>query len=410
MDQIELYSRIFGIDAPWQVANVELDMAAGQINVTVNHDRSEQLCCSECGKVGSGYDHRARSWRHLDTCQYKTFIYCDVPRVRCSEHGVRQIRVPWAEPGSGFTAMFESLVIDWLRAASISDVAKLMRLGWGQIDLIQSHAVERGLQRREEISTRALCVDEIAKRRGHNYMTVVSDLETGAVLEVGQGRESRVFADFLNGLSQKQQKAIRTVSMDMWPAYITAVEQVLGDAHKKICFDPFHIAQHLNRAVDAVRRQEHAELRRLGRDDLKKSRYLWLRNPTKMLQKQFERLEELCRCGLKTARAWMYKENMMNILRYTSRTFATVAIDLWYSKAIRSRLEPMKKAARTIKAHQYGIINAMAFRRSNAMAESNNSRIVSLKQRARGYRNPERFRTAILFHLGQLDMYPRPAA
>ena len=178
-------------------------------------------------------------------------IHCDVPRVRCPEHGVRQVCVPWAEPGSGFTMLFEALVIDWLRAASISDVARLMRLGWGQIDLIRSRAVERGLRRREELTTKHLAVDEIARRRGHNYMTVISDQQTGAVLEVADGRETESFAGFLRGLSAKQRKAIRTVSMDMWRAYIAAVEQVLGDADKKICFDPFHVAQQLNRAVDA---------------------------------------------------------------------------------------------------------------------------------------------------------------
>ena len=124
----DLYAQILGIKSPWQVAGVELDVSAGEVTVQVEQEAGVKSCCPSCGKAAPGYDSRRRRWRHLDTCQYKTILVADVPRVKCEEHGVVTVSVPWAEPGSGFTAMFEALVIDWLKEASISAVSRLMGL------------------------------------------------------------------------------------------------------------------------------------------------------------------------------------------------------------------------------------------------------------------------------------------
>ncbi|MEJ1438209.1 MAG: helix-turn-helix domain-containing protein, partial [Candidatus Sedimenticola sp. (ex Thyasira tokunagai)] len=119
------------------------------VTVHVKQKAGVKQCCSTCGQVSPGYDSRKRRWRHLDTCQYKTILVADVPRVQCKEHGVVTVPVPWAEPGSGFTAMFEALVIDWLKEASISALSRLMGLSWNAIDGIMQRAVRRGLVRRE---------------------------------------------------------------------------------------------------------------------------------------------------------------------------------------------------------------------------------------------------------------------
>jgi transposase len=156
----DLYAQILGIKSPWQVSHVELSPSDGEVTVHVEQEKGAKNCCPTCGKVSPGYDSRTRSWRHLDTCQYKTILIAEVPRVKCQEHGVITVSVPWAEPGTGFTAMFEALVIDWLKEASTLAVSRLMGLSWNAIDGIMQRAVKRGLSRREELRVTQIGVDE----------------------------------------------------------------------------------------------------------------------------------------------------------------------------------------------------------------------------------------------------------
>ena len=146
----ELYAQILGIKSPWIVSRVELVLSAGEVTVHVEQAPGAKQYCPICAKVSPGYDSRPRRWRHLDTCQYKTILVADVPRVQCPEHGVVTVAVPWAEPGSGYTALFEALVIDWLQEASTAAVSRLMRLSWNAIDGMMQRAVKRGLSRSRE--------------------------------------------------------------------------------------------------------------------------------------------------------------------------------------------------------------------------------------------------------------------
>jgi len=175
----DLYAQILGIKSPWQVSGVELDLSEGEVTVHVEQEKGATQCCPTCGEVSAGHDSRTRRWRHLDTCQYKTILVADVPRVKRQEHGVVTAGVPWVEPGSGFTAMFEALVIDWLKETSISTVSRLMGLSWTAIDGIMQRAVDRGLSRREEICVTQIGLDETAFRKRHDDVTIASDHEAG---------------------------------------------------------------------------------------------------------------------------------------------------------------------------------------------------------------------------------------
>ena len=252
----DLYAQILGIKSPWQVAAVELSVSEGEVTVQVEQVEGVKSCCPSCGKESPGYDLRRRRWRHLDTCQYRTILVADVPRVKCEEHGVVTVSVPWAEPGSGFTAMFEALVIDWLKEASTSAVSRLMGLSWNAIDGIMQRAVERGLSRREEVFPTQIGVDETAFRKRHDYVTVVSDQEAGSVLHVGSDRKKETLKAWYESLTEEQREAIESVSMDMWPAFINATLESLPGAEEKIAFDKFHVAKYLGEADDKVSRQE----------------------------------------------------------------------------------------------------------------------------------------------------------
>ena len=405
MKDTQLYSQILGIEKPWKVTDVKVSLPEDEVEVFVEHGGSK-LSCPKCGKTCPGYDKRTRRWRHLDTCQLKTLLVADVPRVQCAEHGVVNVSVPWAEPGSGFTAMFEALVIDWLQAASISAVADRMKLSWNAVDGIMQRAVKRGLSRREALSPTRISVDETAYRKGHDYITVVTDQVQGTVLHVADDRKTGSLAEFYALLSEEQKAGIESVCMDMWPAYIKATREALSDADSRIAFDRFHVAQYLGKAVDQVRKQEHRQLLGQGDDRMKGSKYQWLRNRRNMSRRQHLDFSVLRHSSLKTARAWAIKEFASQLWDYRSRIWAAKGWKRLLGWMARSRLKPMQQTGKTLRNHLWGILNAVILGVDNSHAESMNSRIKTVKVRARGFRNKQRFRNAIYFHLGGLNLYP----
>ena len=401
----ELYAAILGIRAPWQVVSVELDPKAEEVRVAISAQPGAHFTCPQCGNECPGYDTRKRSWRHLDTCQFKTVLEADVPRVSCSDHGVVQIDVPWAEPNSGFTALMEALVIDWLRESSISAVARRMRLTWDQIDGVMQRAVRRGLLRRTKRTVKHVAVDETSFQKRHEYVTVVSD-QNGGVLHVGDGRTQEALDAYWRSLDAESLAALESVAMDMCQAYIQSTLRHVPDAPSKIAFDRFHVARAINVAVDEVRRREHRELAAAGNPTLKRTKYVWLTNPEDHNELQGAIFELLNDIGLKVARAWAMKETARGLWNYVTRGWAKRAWDKWIGWAMRSRLEPMKRAAKMVKAHLWGILNAIVLKVTNARAESINAKIQWIKSTACGFRNRQRFKNAIYFHCGNLDLYP----
>ena len=376
MTETTLYERLLGIERPWRVHDVRLALERGDVEVGVELV-GETLVCPACGAACPGYDRRPPVWRHLDTMQYRTLVRAEVPRVRCAEHGVQQVPVPWADAQARFTALFEAMVIDWLKVASFAAVARQCRLSWDQVAGIQARAVRRGLSRRAVAAAPLVGVDETSFQRRHEYVTVVNDLTASAprVLYVADGRDRAALDGYFDAVGEAGCAQIEMVAMDMWPAYIGSVHD---HTEAPIAFDKFHIAQHLGAAVDQVRRSENRALRQQGDDRLAKTRYLWLTRPANLTPRQRRAFTPLRTSALRVARAW----------------------------AIRSRLEPIKKVARMIKRHWDGVINAVLTNVTNARSEGINAKIQWIKRQACGYRNRERFRNAIYFHLGGLDLYP----
>ena len=411
MQSEELYAQLLGLRAPWKVTSVELEMPA-KVTVYVELEASADVDCPECGKACRRHDTRQRKWRHLDTMQAQTVLVADVPRGECPEHGVKQMQVPWAAPGSRFTAMFEILVIDWLKAAkgNVTAVASQLGMTWDQVDGVMSRAVERGLQRRTVESPRRLGVDETSFKRRHQYVTVVADLESHRVLHVAEGRGKAALSSYFEALTDEQRGELEAIALDMHGPFISAIRQYVPDAEAKMCFDKFHVAALLSHAVDLVRRAESRELHECGDDRLKRTRYLWLSNPTTMSDERWAGFEHLRESTLKTARAWAIKEAAMEV--WTLDASAPVLLDAWRAVIAwgrRSRLAPIKRAMATLRDHLTGVIRAQQLRLTNARLEGINSIIQGLKRTARGFRNRDRFRNAIYFHLGGLDLYPKPA-
>ncbi len=318
--------------------------------------------------------------------------------------------MPWAEAGSRFTAMFEALAIDWLKHASIKAVAEQLRISWAQADGIMQRAVARGLARRKVEAPRHAGVDETSFQKRHEYVTVVSDLERSTVVHVADDRGRAALDGFWTTLTPEQRGQVEAVSMDMWEPYIQSTREHLPGAAEKIVFDKFHIAQHLGNAVDAVRRREHRARMAQGDPILKGTKYRWLENPEHRDRTGTRAFNLLCEIVACVGRAWAIREAAMALwdLRYpgvADRNFKT-----WYRWARRSRLEPMRKVAAMIKRHWANIRTYFTHRITNAGAESLNAKIQQAKRRACGFRSRERFRTAIFFHCGGLDLYPAKLA
>jgi transposase len=371
------------------------------------HQDAPSWPCGECGAPSKLYDHqRERQWRHLDTCQYHTILHAEPPRSQCPTHGVRVVKLPWAEPSGRFTALFEAVAISWLKTASQKAVAEQLGLSWDEIHGIMDRAVKRGLKRREAEPVPRLGVDEKAFRKGQKYLTVVNDLTRNRVLYVAEDRKQASLDGFWGTLTEDQQKGIEAVAMDMWDPYVESVRAHVKDADQKIVFDKFHVAQHLSQAVDDVRRKENKELRAQGDERLVGTRYDWLHNPTTMDPKDRREFAALRDSELKTARAWAMKETAMSLYNYTYEGPARKHFQWWYKWAVRSRLAPMKEVAGMLKRRFDNIITYLKHRITNAASESINSKIQWVKYTARGFRNKQNFISAIYFHCGGLDLAP----
>ena len=408
MRDTELYRHLLGLESPWEVSRVELSAEGGRIDVWVEHPKRTRFLCPECDTELSVYDHaEEREWRHLDSCQFITYLHAKPPRINCAEHGVIQIRLPWAEPMSRFTILFERLAVDVLKECDVSGASGLLRTSWDETWHLMERAVARGLSVKEPGAPAHLGVDEKSAGRGQDYITIVSDLDKGTVCHIADERRQASLDGYFDTLTPEHLAGIEAVAMDMWEPYANSVRAHLADADDKIVFDRFHLMGYLGKAVDTVRKQENRALMAEGDRSLAGSKYLWLYSRENLPNRHRGRFASLRDTDLKTARAWAIKETLRHFWEYKRRGWAERHWKSWYFWATHSRLQPIIEAARTLKRHEAGLLSYFAHPITNAGAEGLNSRIQALRVSARGYRNREHFKTAIHFHLGGLALYPQ---
>ena len=355
-DLNEHYRGLLGLDESWRVEDVELDLLNNQVLIQLGH-LGGRLTCPECGGDCSQADRGPeRTWRHLDTMQFKTELKARVPRSRCAKCGVKTIAVPWAAKHSRFTLMFEAFAIKALQCcANVSKAATLLGLSWDSVHKIIERAVQRGLDRRQLEGIKHVGMDEKSFGKGHDYVSVLTDIDNRRVLEVARERTTESADSLWETLSEPQRKAIESVSMDMWQAFMTSAGANAPNA--EIVHDKFHISKYLGEAVDKVRRTENKTLKSKGDERLKGSRQLWLYSFENLDEDRQEQLTELQQQDLKTSRAWAIKENFRWFWDYTYAGNAKKFFDRWYGWARRSRLEPIKKVALQLKTHLEGLLS-----------------------------------------------------
>lgn len=408
MEDRELYTALLGLNYPWRVKEVKLNLAANRVDVWVEEAKEAKWFCPECKNSMPIYDHaEERVWRHLDTCHCQTYLHARLPRTKCSEHGVRKVVAPWAEPGSRFTLRFESKLIDTLKECDVTGVGRLMDSSWDEVWRVMEKAVQSGLSRKEQRIPEYLSIDEKAFAKRHRYETVVCDLKKGTVEYVIEDREQASLESYYGQFNDKEREKVKAVAMDMWDPYIAATRAYIPQAEDKIVFDRFHVTRQVTEAVDKVRRHEHKALMAQGDETLKKTKYLWLANKENIPEWRKEEFVAIKGMNLKTGRAWAIKESLRKFWTYHYPKNALTYFKRWYFWATHSRLDPMIKAAKTLERHLANIMTYFKHRITNATAEGLNSKIQMVKLMACGFRNRDHYRTAIYFHCGGLDLYPR---
>jgi transposase len=398
------YGKLLGIGKPWEVRAAQLDLIRGRVEIEVGWDEAAAVVCPECGKECARHDHAPeREWRHLNVMQFLTVIRARIPRCRCPEHGVKTVRVPWAEKDSRFTVHFESLAIQIIDACrSLTQAADLLQLDWDGVQRIVDRAVARGLLRRSTEGVRYVGLDEKSFGRGQRYVSIATDIKGARVLEVVPGNDQAAGESLWRALPPEQRSKVEAAAMDMSAGFAAATRAQAPQA--AIVHDKFHVAKLLNDAVDQTRRAEHQQLHAEGDDTLKHTRYLWLHG--QLPEEKQASFAELLEINLKTARAWAYKEQFVEFWGQADAAHGMDFFSQWKRSVMRSRLTKVKAVAKTLHKHLTNLLTYFMHPITNAVSEGFNSRIQAIKADARGFRRFINYRSRILFHCGKLNMLP----
>jgi len=374
-----------------------------EVHITVSWPKKQKAPCPLCGIDASLYDHcPERTWRHLDTMQFKTIIHSSVPRIDCPTHGVQTIAIPWSKKYSRFTILFERLAIDLLRSCQNQKSAQeLLRLSWEEIHHIQEKAVERGLRSRQNLPLPHLGVDEKSFKKNHSYVTLTYDLNRSTVLDVAPDRKETSLSALFDSMTPSQKESIQAVAVDIWDPFLSAIKKCLP--HASIVHDKFHLMRHLLQGVDNVRKQEAKTHHGL----LKGTKYLWLKNPKNWTPWQKDHFDALKTQELTTGKAWAYKELFQEFFHCDHEEAGRNFFIKWYWEVTHSGLKPLIAIAKMFKAHLSHIVSFLTHRITNAVAEGINSKIQQIKSAAQGFRNFQNYQIAILFHCGGLNLYPQ---
>ena len=305
MQEREFYEQILGLESPF-VSSVKLDMQGQQVDVYVEHSEGIKFCCPECSQLLSCYDHAStRTWRHLDTMQFETLLHAAVPRVSCLEHGVKQAKVPWAEPRSRFSLLFERLAIDVLLSTQgIKSAQAILRTGWEQTWSILVRAVRRGQLRKTPLAIRHLGIDEKSFSKWHIYLTLRYRLERSWVEAGSDGYDTTAANACFSKLSPSQIESVEAIALDMNAAYVRSAKENIPLAEEKIVHDRFHVMKLAADAVDRVLRQENRKLKKDDDPRLTGAKFPWIKSQENLTDKQRVIFDEVFSCQLATAEAW----------------------------------------------------------------------------------------------------------
>ena len=400
----DFFNLVLDFGDEWVITNIETDHIKCHVYLELEYksDCYEDPVTLESAKL---YDHaEVREWRHLDILHYKSYVRCRIPRVLCSNGQVKRIATGWADKHDRHTYHFEVKVINLLMATkNQTKTAEFLNCGFRLVNRIMHRCTERGMGLRSisKVPFEHISIDEKSFRKGHKYVTVISHPSSGVILDVGEDRDGESVNKLLtNTFTDAQRNSMRTISMDMWKAYINSAKSHLPNA--EIVHDKFHLIAYLNKSMDQVRRREVTE-----NEVLINSRYALLKNEENMTQKQKGRFEIIKSSNLEVAKVWHIRENFKSLFDcYNEEKEAKALLSNWAYDSFMNNIHEVNKVILMFLDHTKGIVNALMSNLNNAMAERLNGKIQEVKIVGKGYRTFRNFRSAILFFHGGLNLYP----
>ena len=401
MRDTNLLGLALGLTKPWTVTRCDFDAPAHRLDIHIDFAAGSRFACPECAAEGCpAYDSETKAWRHLNFFQHQAWLHARVPRVRCPNCGIKTVAsLPWARKDSGFTLLFEALVMTLVTSMPVGAAARLVGEHDTRLWRVIHHYVEEARARANASDVTRVAIDETAARRGHDYITLFVDIDEARVVHVTEGKDAATVAAFAADLIEHggDPDQITEVCIDMSPAFIKGTAEQLPNA--EVTFDKFHAVKIINDAVDEVRRAEQK-----GQMALKGTRYIWLRNPNTLSDRQRATLDALPTRTLKTARAYQIRLAFQDLYAEGDPESAAVYLKQWYFWATHSRLPPMIDAARTVKRHWDGILRWFDSKIANGLIEGINSLIQAAKAKARGYRSSRNLKAIVYLIAGKLDL------
>ena len=400
MRDTDLLQLALALVPPWLVRRSDFDPQRRRLDIHIDFPRGSRFACPGCGAADCpAYDTEEMTWRHLNFFQHHAYLHARVPRIDCASCGIKKVSVPWAREGSGFALLFEALIMALVQAMPVKAVARLVGEHDTRLWRVIHHYVDRGRARADFSAVTRVACDETAARRGHNYITLFVDLDRARVLFATEGKDAGTVAAFAADFAAHggDPGAVAEVCIDMSPAFIKGTADHLPNA--AITFDKFHAVKIINDAVDRVRRAEQK-----AHGQLTGTRYIWLRNPATLSDKQRATLESLRTRTLKTARAYQIRLTFQEFYDQPDGTAAAAFLKKWYFWAAHSRLAPIIEAARTVKRHWDGILRWFDSKIANGLIEGINSLVQAAKAKARGYRSTRNLTAIVYLLAGKLDL------
>ncbi|HED06845.1 MAG TPA: ISL3 family transposase [Ignavibacteria bacterium] len=404
MTQEELFSAALGIQSPWYIEAINLDLPKGELNITVNFKRGSKFeyVDKQTGETGEykAYDTQEKKWRHMNFFQYRCYLHARIPRVKLGDGKIKQVKAPWEGVAHGFTLLFEALIMQFAKVMPVHQICQMV----GTYDYKVWDIIQRYTQTCRELSdysdVKQVGMDETAARRGHDYVTLFVDMQEKKTLFVTEGKSSETTKDFVVDLQEHGGEAqnIEQVSCDMSPAFIKGVEENLPMAD--ITFDKFHIIKIINKAVDQVRKQEVKT-----NPMLKDSKFVFLKNQINYTVKQKEKYQSISmsKLNIKTFRALRIREAFQQIYLCDNKESFEPLLNKWYFWATHCRIPQIIEVAKTIKRHWKGVLNWANSRITNGILEGFNSIFQAAKAKARGYKKTETIKAIIYLLTAKLD-------
>jgi transposase len=402
--QEKLFELALNIEKPLYLEKVEFRKEEGELHLFIDFKKGSRFRCPICQEKGKPvYDTKDKIWRHLNFFQYKAFIHFRTPRTKCENDGIHRIKPPWAGKGE-FTLLMDLMLMKLAKHMPIKQIADLIEEHDTKVWRIVGNYVTTAHAITRFTVLRNVGVDETSSRKGHKYITTFVDMDESKVIYVTKGKDSETIKEFKEEIPAhlENSKNIENFSTDMSPAFIKGIKD--NFPHAAITFDKFHVMKLMNEAVDKTRREEQKEY-----NELKNTRYLWLKNRNKLNKNQLENLDNISKQNLKTARAYRIKLSLQDIYENSiDKTEAAKKLNKLCQWALRSRIESIKTFAKTLQKNWIGIINYFDTRLTNGVLEGINSLIQTAKARARGFRNVRNFIVMIYLVAGKLNFNFEP--